>query len=482
MEQLIKFRMQASTLRLNEYRSLLCNVLNETNMEEFSCMIFNHFTHRKRNKQNKRQSLNIDAINDEISNIIHQRDDSEEDEQPINLDHLTSALVQEIASFLPFKSYSKFQCCCRAIFYATNSPSTLYELDGTIDIGKCINAANAQNERQIQAFMKRFEGVQKLEITRMNEKYISCIRFRNLKELKLYAMYGEEVKPYLSKNTFKFNWNEIRVLIVRGNFKFALQIIKQCINLVVLHVGDVYDNQYNTFSRQLAGLECLSNLQGLTLSVENGIDARIVLKNICNTLQSLNVYLGTQNIDGMTFHNLVELTLPNPIPSQIISIIRTTKHLKRLKLDDVEGGYFENNLVFRKIFELNKLEYLRIECRGGCLLPLIRLIETAFNKKGHSLTVELRIQLYFYLHTGNEEERCQSMTIHRAIVSLCHILCTWYANGFTLIIGFDAPFYSIDNKESNAFNQWLEDISNTFSVHKIKLKERVIISNNQYQK
>eukprot|EP01083_Nonionella_stella_P199378 731164_1 len=157
MEQFIKFRIQVDTLSLDEYRRFVWNVLDENNIQEFSSMIFKHL-HQKWNKQTEEQpsnGLQIHQINHEISNIVSQRQitdtetaltDSPDDEittspQPIQTDinHLTDVLIQEISSYLPFKSYSNFQSCCRSIFYAANTPSTLYELDGTIDIEKHVN-------------------------------------------------------------------------------------------------------------------------------------------------------------------------------------------------------------------------------------------------------------------------------------------------------------------------------------------------------
>eukprot|EP01083_Nonionella_stella_P130558 396227_1 len=144
MEQFIKFRLQAETLSLDEYRTLLCNVLDESNVEEFSRMIFNHFYHKWQKQTEKQPStgLQMHQINHEISNIVSQRPmnnketDSEDDHddvqetnnnlpQPIqtNINDLTDVLIQEIASYLPFKSYSNFQSCCRSIFYAANTPS-----------------------------------------------------------------------------------------------------------------------------------------------------------------------------------------------------------------------------------------------------------------------------------------------------------------------------------------------------------------------
>eukprot|EP01083_Nonionella_stella_P278269 946261_1 len=189
MEQLIKFRIQADTLSLDEYRSLLCNVLNESTMPEFSCMIFNHL-YQKFTKQTKQptldhlEGLQVDHINHEMSNIISQREskgveiDDTPDKPPpsLNISDLTDVLVQEIASFLPFKSYTNFQRCSRSIFYAANTPSTLYELKGHA----LKNSANPyQNTHQIKAFMKRFERVQKLTVTPRYKSLIPLIQFKN---------------------------------------------------------------------------------------------------------------------------------------------------------------------------------------------------------------------------------------------------------------------------------------------------------------
>eukprot|EP01083_Nonionella_stella_P253616 872496_1 len=75
MEQLVRFRLLSSTLSLDEYRSLLCNVLHDTNMDEISSMIFNHFLTklRKQNAEQTSNELQMSSINQEISSIISQR-------------------------------------------------------------------------------------------------------------------------------------------------------------------------------------------------------------------------------------------------------------------------------------------------------------------------------------------------------------------------------------------------------------------------
>eukprot|EP01083_Nonionella_stella_P253617 872498_1 len=188
MEQLIRFRLLTSTLSLDEYRSLLCNVLDDSNMDEFSSMIFNHF-HTKLTQPNVEQTqtsseLQMDIINQHASSIISQRnlkqtiDNVQNEEtnserttptQPLNMTDCADAIIREIASYLPFKSYSNFQSCSRSIFYAANSPSTLYEFDSNVDLAKCFNT---ENNHQIQLFMKRFERIQKLVVNGRNDKYI----------------------------------------------------------------------------------------------------------------------------------------------------------------------------------------------------------------------------------------------------------------------------------------------------------------------
>eukprot|EP01083_Nonionella_stella_P010886 30976_1 len=88
-------------------------------MEEFSCMIFNHL-YQTFTKQTKRPTLyhldglHVDHTNHEMSNIISEReskrveidDTPDKPSPPLNISDLTDVLVQQIASFLPFKSYT----------------------------------------------------------------------------------------------------------------------------------------------------------------------------------------------------------------------------------------------------------------------------------------------------------------------------------------------------------------------------------------
>eukprot|EP01083_Nonionella_stella_P218806 784292_1 len=170
-------------------------------MEVFSSMIFNHCL-KQLKSPNGQNGLQIDAINQEITEIVSRRklnqintsfDNLEDDEnietdntsesyQPLKITDCADNLIQEIASYLPFKSYSNFQCCCRSIFYAANSPSSLYELTWHTDLTKCFSSDSMHGK---QLFMKRFERIQKLSFFADNYEYIVMIRFKNLKHLKL---------------------------------------------------------------------------------------------------------------------------------------------------------------------------------------------------------------------------------------------------------------------------------------------------------
>eukprot|EP01083_Nonionella_stella_P283026 963246_1 len=216
MEQLVRVRMLSSKLSLDEYRALLSTVLDENNMEEFSSMIFNRCLKQLKTPDG-RNGLEIDSINQEITDIISRRksnrtsDDAADDEtdnesyQSLNIIDCGDNLIQEIAAYLPFKSYSNFQSCCRSTFYAANSPSSLYELKASTDLTKCFNS-DSIHEKQL--FMKRFERIQKLSIQDFSNtdnyyKCISMIRFRNLKHLELFLS-ERHAEHYLSKNTFNF--------------------------------------------------------------------------------------------------------------------------------------------------------------------------------------------------------------------------------------------------------------------------------------
>eukprot|EP01083_Nonionella_stella_P199377 731161_1 len=477
MEQFIKFRLQADTLSLDEYRCFICNVLNESNLQEFSSMIFNHL-HQKWKKQTEEQpsnGLQIHQINHEISSIVSQRqmneteadsEDATNDKSPqpeptqTNIHHQTDVVIQEIASYLPFKSYSNFQSCCRSIFYAANTPSTLYELDGNMNFADCINT---ENEYQIKRFMKQFERVQRLTVD-PNVKYVQLVQFRNLKHLILSSV--DAIEPYLSNDTF--NWNEIRTLDISGNLNNTLEIIKRCQNLSTLILDEIDDNQ-----NQLAELVgSMLNLQCLVLAPNAAVDARVLLKNLCNTLQSLTLFPSLCNIDGMTFHNLVELQLLLPTPNDIILIVKSTKHLKRLILMYPECSSVDFSPCFRTIFELDTLEYCCLTCSHESFLALTRLVETTFHQKRDALKLKLNVTSYQGQPTPDD--------IHVATLRIFNTLHTWCARDFMVVVEICAR-NNDECKELTALNRWLNDISKTDSVHTDKIvregKQTFIISN-----
>eukprot|EP01083_Nonionella_stella_P316945 1151882_1 len=366
MEKLVQFRLLSKTLSLDEYKAAILNVLNDDNMEEFSCMIFNHF-HSKLRKQNVENGMQIDTINQQISNIISQRtvndirsdeiesdneSESAESHQEVRITDCADALIQQIASYLPFKMYSKFQCCCRSIFYAANSPSTLFELDPYLDLEKCMNT---ENEYEILLFMKKFERINKLKVTGANHIYIPLIQFKNLKHLDL-SWADHMITQFRSGNTFNF---EAITHLGISNYddpdtQKALQIfdvIKCCKNLHELHFDGLIKNE------QFADvLTCLPNLRALCLGYETYVDMGIVLKDVSNRLQSLTIDPLEQSVTDIPFDSLKELCLLDPSAESIISTIKTMKHLKRLKLinlinEDENPAQTSYKLAFEKIFE-----------------------------------------------------------------------------------------------------------------------------------
>eukprot|EP01083_Nonionella_stella_P092086 257648_1 len=473
MEQLVRFRLLLSTLSLDEYRNAISNVLDDTNREEFSCMIFNHLKHKMRNENVKQSSngLQIDTINQEISDIISQRkphqtptdvqddetDTNTESHEPLNLTHFTNVIIQQIASYLPFKSYSLFQCCCRSIFYAANSPSTLYEFLPTLVMRKIKEYFIAENLNQIQMqlFMKRFERVQKLTIYSWDSvfDYIKLIKLTNLKSL-VYFPFKKESEEYLALDTF--NWNTITHLDIAGSY--TIEIIKRCTNLrtLVVNNSSLVFKPTNEFSQQLAELESVRNLHGLYLGTSN-IDVRVVLKDICNTLLQLKLcHRQLDDVKGMTFTNLVDLALVNPSPTNIISIIKNTKHLKRLRLQalldeseiEPEPSY---KLAFEKTFELNALEHCHIQCTEETnIMDLTHWIESSFHRKRDRLKLNINVAC-----------AVSPTDIYEAIVRIWTALSTWHTSHFMLVLSSEQQ----SAEEAMPLNQWLDGISNTFFVY-----------------
>eukprot|EP01083_Nonionella_stella_P316946 1151883_1 len=203
--------------------------------------------------------------------------------------------------------------------------------------------------------MKRFERVQKLSIARKNEKYISMLRFRNLKHLQLRSPF-----TLYHYDTYNINFDTITHLDICNDP--SLDFIKRCKNLLSLDFAGVTDVDATfSLSQQFSNLECLPNLNHLALRSQIHVDTRIVLKDICNTLQSLAIYSPKHKVEGLTFTNLVDLYLGQASAKEIISIVETTKHLKRLNLMYLlEESDISYGLAFERMFELSTLEYVYI--------------------------------------------------------------------------------------------------------------------------
>eukprot|EP01083_Nonionella_stella_P092066 257577_1 len=499
MEKLVRFRMLSSALSLDEYRGLLSSVLDENTMQAFSSMIFNHCLKQLKTQNERNDVLQIDMVNQTITDIVLQRkfnqtslnakadesDDESNSHQPLNITDCADNIIQEIASYLPSKSYSIFQCCCRSIFYAANSPSSLYAFDGwRVDLSK---GFDADNTHQIQLFMKRFERIQQLRVITCdtNKKYIRMIRFRNLKHLRLNPS-ADDLELYLSQNIF--NFDSITHLDIayfeNAQHLSPLEIIKRCKNLRSLEISglhvwdDVTVNDGDlSLTEQFQNLECLPNLYHFDMDCsESVIDTNTILKSMCNTLRSLMIWNPErQHVEGVAFNNLVELGLQSPTPKGIISAIRTTKHLQRLKLFFLlwDESY---HLAFENIFELNTLESLYIQCGEDSEVQtvvetiqfsqLIRWIElslTSLHRQRDMLKLELNCV----------DLSIQPEHINEAIVRMWNAVSSCHTRHFMLIYTFARASQRVD---SIALNEYLDSISWAFSVDR-NLPGKIVIAN-----
>eukprot|EP01083_Nonionella_stella_P002389 6903_1 len=136
------------------------------------------------------------------------------------------------------------------------------------------------------------------------------------------------------------------------------------------------------------------------------------------------------------------------MPDDIISIVKSTKHLKRLILMYPECSSVDFSPCFRTIFELDTLEYCCLDCSHESFLALTRLVETAFHEKRDTLKLKLIVVPY--------EDQPTHDDLHVATLRIFNTLHTWCVRDFMLLV----EIYDIDDecKELTALNRWLNDI------------------------
>eukprot|EP01083_Nonionella_stella_P273515 927836_1 len=172
------------------------------------------------------------------------------------------------------------------------------------------------------------------------------------------------------------------------------------------------------------------------------MDPYIVLKNICNNLQSLSIDSmrdDKHDMEGLTFNNLVELCLLTPSSENMLSIIEKTKCLKRLRVEylrnesDTAETESSHALAFGKIFELDTLQYFYFEFDGedAEISQLVRWIESSFLTKRDIFKLEIAS---FDYHPVGE--------IHNAMRTIWNVLSTWCTSHCMLI-------WSFQTQESN---------------------------------
>eukprot|EP01083_Nonionella_stella_P169595 575435_1 len=475
MDKFIRFRMH--TLSVDEYRSFLSNIINESNMNEFSSMIFKHLIQKTNPK-----GMQIDTINEGISSIISQRnvanddmekgsqidtinegisssisqpnvvnDDTEKDSDTDNneiqsLDLFPDSLIQEIGSFLPFKCYSNFQCTSRSIFYAANNPFAIQQLDN-VDLQECFHLSRVHC---LESYMQRFQRVRKLIIGAKNYLFIPVIKFKNVEQLTFDRSCND---TSVNGNILKLDWRQIRFLTL---------------DFAAFDISDYF-----------LATKCLSNVQHLVLG-SVGFEPNNFLKYIGNQLKSLSMdmnpvdyRLDIKRFDGVTFHELEELEIFDSLEIEVTSILKVTKCLKRLTIYDINEDCFTQN-GFEQIFALDLLEYVDVYWTGNDILDLVQCIEAGFHKKRDNLILEIKYDDHDHLFTGDK--------LQATVMRLSNTLQFWHTSKFMLRFSF--KFGRVKENEMEPLNLWLGNISNMFYVNKVLSdcgeQNTIIIANKSY--
>eukprot|EP01083_Nonionella_stella_P002390 6904_1 len=115
------------------------------------------------------------------------------------------------------------------------------------------------------------------------------------------------------------------------------------------------------------------------------------------------------------------------MPDDIISIVKSTKHLKRLILMYPECSSVDFSPCFRTIFELDTLEYCCLDCSHESFLALTRLVETTFHQKRDALKLKLNV-------AHSYEDKPTPDEIHVATLRIFNTLHTWCARDFMLLL------------------------------------------------
>ena len=144
MERLIKFQWLSSQLDDTEIKQLIKDICHRLGHQQIISFIFNGFYQKY--LQNKVHDSKLQSIIGITSNIINSRVKTEEspakkkEVKPIKFDAMPIEMIGKCASYLQQSDYLRLSITNRAIYYATNSPNTLQELDVTaIDDYQIVN-------------------------------------------------------------------------------------------------------------------------------------------------------------------------------------------------------------------------------------------------------------------------------------------------------------------------------------------------------
>ena len=336
--KVVKFRSLSKTLTAMEFNQFTADFIKTCGRDALLTALCDKFTNQNNSDQNATtaDTQRLDTAINIVHNIIRCRKQMNGKSNKLKLEVLPTAIIGEIASYLPLKDYASLNKTNRLTYIGCNESNTLRYLDllklidyGQIDLTKYIQLNHLKlkltnfNELSLPTdgskILPRLTGLtldadRHTDIDLNHLKSQTAINLSNVSCLKLRA-FGQRIRSkWFSFNTFR------SLILSFPNIQY----------LILNFTNPDFSNNISEFDVNAL----LPNLKGLAHYNGSWRLFNHIITFAASSLKSL-IFRYCERIiipSNLVFSNLEELCITSPTIEVLNNIVNKTKSLKRIEL------------------------------------------------------------------------------------------------------------------------------------------------------
>eukprot|EP01083_Nonionella_stella_P187559 689427_1 len=464
MEQWIKLKQSTDSMSQNEMEQLAPDIVRILGKDNFVNLLCKHF--RTPYRPGSKHQTQLQQINARMSAFVNENAISI---SPLKLDTMHEPLINKICSYLDYWDYTRFEQCNRNIFIAARSPFQLQHLDACDH--RMIHKSNSYKFRRVQSLQAHWQlqsmFQSNVELCSLR-KFVHSVTNESLMHLTLMFQTQRitfEHLTHLFIGNGSMDWR--RTVTIQDTLNFMLP------HCEVLNYLNIHHMSNTGITLNATSLCTINKLKGLAIAFGQAhhddekqriarplvIPSERDIVNACSP-DLVSFHTGSElvhlNFNDKKFPNVTELCLKNNFDPNVISLIATFKHLKRMRFDISALGCREMELDSRLINGLLAPSKLQSIDFGLVFMRRVPLLLTLLE---NGLAIHKKQRLKIYLQTYIEEDDIGIEDAFDELTAFVHAI-------HDLIPGrFDFVFSAEEFFPINDVREWLASLdSNRFST------------------